>query len=120
MKQHITSDQLNEYLELKIENQVVNLNFERQEKLNKLLGTESKRGYPPNHLITIGKMIEILSEKQQSNIDLCIMLSKEYDKKQTHKNKWKICDLHWNDINSITESHDELVDALWDAVTLIL
>lgn len=62
MKQNISTDQLNEFIELKVNNGIANLNFEKQGKLNKLLGIESERNYPPAHLIDIGKMIEILHQ----------------------------------------------------------
>lgn len=109
MKQHISSEQLNEYLELKIENGIANLNFEKQGKLNKFLGIESDRNYPPAHLITIGTMIDILKQKY--------WITLEQD--QDENNSWHVV-LYEKEKNTLYHqfhvAKKELVDALWKAV----
>lgn len=64
MRQHISSEQLNLFLDLQIKDGIANMNFERLSKLNKALGIDSKRNYPPSHLFTVGKMIEILTNSE--------------------------------------------------------
>ncbi|SNR95787.1 hypothetical protein SAMN05446037_100287 [Anaerovirgula multivorans] len=110
MKQNINTEQLNTYLELKVENGVANLNFEKQRKLNKALGIESKRNYPPTHLIDIGKMIEILEKE-------CILVACTFS-----NTEWVVyIKLYKEDeIIELDFKKHVLCDALWKAIKQVL
>jgi len=70
MKQHITSEQLNEFLEYKIIDGNANFNQERLSKINKALNIDSNRSYPPFYLINVGLMIEMLENELQGLVNI--------------------------------------------------
>lgn len=112
MKQNITASQLDE------------LSVEAREKLHKYLKIETESGldwpakYYQTVLLTIGEMIEFLSEKAMGGYDLKIIIN------EVGCSIWKcIGNLQDNTLSKLNTSEDgvpELCDALWEAVKEIL
>ena len=116
MRQYITTEQLNSYLELQIENGIANLGFDKQRKLNKLLGIDNERSYAPNHLFTIGKMIEILTNSEFGFPNIGLSESRY----KSESIVVHILSLNGGKHHGQSFEGADLVDALWKAIKEVI